>query len=109
MISHRYHPPLVMREEGKESNAISAISGERSKRRQVKKFKTNELGETPLHRACIEGNVKEVVRLLSKGHPVNQRDHCGWLPIHEACNFGYADIARLLIDAGADINDPGGV
>ena len=96
-------------EKGKESNAISAVSGERSKRRQVKRFKTNELGETPLHRACIEGNAKEVVRLLSKGHPVNQRDHCGWLPIHEACNFGYADIARLLIDAGADINDPGGI
>lgn len=94
--------------EDEEAKDSKAALGDRTKRKVAKKFKTNELGETLLHRACIEGNTKEVTRLLSKGHPVNQRDHCGWLPIHEACNFGYAEIARLLIDAGADINDPGG-
>ena len=36
------------------------------------------------------------------------RDHCGWTPLHEASNHGYVDIVRLLIRAGADVNDPGG-
>ncbi|KAI1291884.1 Tonsoku-like protein [Halotydeus destructor] len=70
--------------------------------------KKNEMGETPLHRACIAGNYKEVMKLLEKGHPVDVRDHCGWLAIHEAANHGFHEIVELLIDHGADINDRGG-
>ena len=84
------------------------LANNRPKRQKLKRMKTNELGETPLHRACIEGNHKEVVKLLEKGHPVNPRDHCGWLPIHEAANHGYSDICWSLIENGASINDPGG-
>ena len=36
------------------------------------------------------------------------RDHCGWTPLHEACNHGYEDIVGLLIENGAVIDDPGG-
>lgn len=43
-----------------------------------------------------------------QGHPVNVRDHAGWLPLHEAANHGYADIVELLLDNGALINDKGG-
>jgi NF-kappa-B inhibitor-like protein 2 len=75
---------------------------------RLKKIKTNEVGETPLHRACIEGDLKKARKLLESGHPVNPRDHCGWLPIHEAANHDFADIVKLLIDSGASINDPGG-
>lgn len=76
--------------------------------KRLKKMKTNEVGETPLHRACIEGDVKKVQKLIDSGHPINPRDHCGWLPIHEAANHGHAEIVRVLIDNGASINDPGG-
>ncbi|XP_064646100.1 tonsoku-like protein [Lineus longissimus] len=71
-------------------------------------FKRNEKGETPLHRACIEGNLKRVKKLLDSGHPVNPRDHAGWLPLHEACNYDYVEIVRTLIDHGANVNDRGG-
>uniref|UniRef100_A0A8C1SAA2 Tonsoku-like protein n=1 Tax=Cyprinus carpio TaxID=7962 RepID=A0A8C1SAA2_CYPCA len=68
----------------------------------------NEKGETVLHRACIEGNLKQVQYLLDQGHPVNLRDYCGWTALHEACNYGHQEIVALLLDRGANISDPGG-
>lgn len=72
------------------------------------KIKRNEKGETLLHRACIDGNLKRVKLLLQQGHPVNVRDHCGWLPLHEACNHDFYEIAEVLLHNGAYVNDKGG-
>ncbi|KAJ7989205.1 hypothetical protein DPEC_G00317090 [Dallia pectoralis] len=82
------------------------VSG--SRRRQGRWNKRNEKGETSLHRACIDGNLKQVQFLLEQGHPVNPRDYCGWTPLHEASNHGHTDVVALLLDRGANINDPGG-
>lgn len=49
-----------------------------------------------------------VQRLIDQGHAINVRDHCGWLPIHEACNNGHLEIVKLLVNNGALINDRGG-
>uniref|UniRef100_A0A4W4H037 Tonsoku-like protein n=1 Tax=Electrophorus electricus TaxID=8005 RepID=A0A4W4H037_ELEEL len=68
----------------------------------------NEKGETALHRACIDGNLKQVQYLVEQGHPLNPRDHCGWTPLHEACNHGHLEIVALLLDSGANMNDSGG-
>ncbi|XP_028995415.1 tonsoku-like protein isoform X2 [Betta splendens] len=70
--------------------------------------KRNEKGETSLHRACIDGNLKQVQYLVEQGHPVNPRDYCGWTPLHEACNHGHYDVVAVLLERGANINDPGG-
>ncbi|XP_008278226.1 tonsoku-like protein [Stegastes partitus] len=70
--------------------------------------KRNEKGETSLHRACIDGNLKQVQYLVEQGHPVNPRDYCGWTPLHEACNHGHYDVVGVLLERGANINDPGG-
>lgn len=78
------------------------------KRKTGRWNKRNEKGETSLHRACIEGNLKQVQYLIEQGHPVNPRDYCGWTPLHEACNHGHYDIVAVLLDRGANINDPGG-
>lgn len=40
---------------------------------------------------------------------MNTRDHCGWLPLHEACNHGYIDVVGVLLEHGAAINDAGGI
>uniref|UniRef100_A0A672P5G8 Tonsoku-like protein n=1 Tax=Sinocyclocheilus grahami TaxID=75366 RepID=A0A672P5G8_SINGR len=78
-------------------------------RRKTQRWnRRNEKGETVLHRACIEGNLKQVQYLLDQGHPVNLRDYCGWTALHEACNYGHEEIVAFLLDRGANINDPGG-
>lgn len=42
-----------------------------------------------------------------QGHPVNVKDNGGWTSLHEACNWGHANIARLLIEHGANIDVKG--
>uniref|UniRef100_T1J276 Tonsoku-like protein n=1 Tax=Strigamia maritima TaxID=126957 RepID=T1J276_STRMM len=71
--------------------------------------KKNEKGETQLHRACITGNINMVRRLIEKGHPVNPRDNCGWIPLHEAANHDHYDIVEYLLGKGAWVNDRGGI
>lgn len=78
------------------------------RKRNCVAVKRNEKGETQLHRACIQGNVSMVRRLIDQGHPINIRDHAGWLPLHEASNHGFKDIVELLLDNKASINDKGG-
>ncbi|XP_069321962.1 tonsoku-like protein [Eulemur rufifrons] len=78
-------------------------------RRKVNKWnRRNDVGETLLHRACIEGQLRCVRDLVAQGHPLNPRDYCGWTPLHEACNYGHLEIVRFLLDHGAAVDDPGG-
>ncbi|XP_055339031.1 tonsoku-like protein [Paramacrobiotus metropolitanus] len=72
------------------------------------KVRRNEKGETPLHVAVINGSLKRVRHLINQGHPVNERDYCGWLPIHEAANHNHLEIAKLLIENNALLDDQGG-
>ncbi|KAG7198893.1 hypothetical protein KM043_015715 [Ampulex compressa] len=83
----------------------------RTIRKRTKKgpiLKRNEKGETELHVACINGNVDYVQKLLEGGHPINITDHFGWTPLHEAANHGFLEVTKLLLDSGADVNNPGG-
>lgn len=57
--------------------------------------------------AAIRGDVKQVKELISLGADVNVKDFAGWTPLHEACNVGYYDVAKILIAAGADVNTQG--
>ncbi|PIK60991.1 putative BRCA1-associated RING domain protein 1-like [Apostichopus japonicus] len=70
-------------------------------------MKRNIRGETPLHLACIKGDLVHVQELLQKGSDPNVKDHAGWTPLHEACNHGFVDIVAALLDNGALINMPG--
>ncbi|XP_052815390.1 tonsoku-like protein [Mya arenaria] len=71
-------------------------------------FVRNQLGETPLHKACIKGSLREVQQLIARGHPLNPQDNNGWTPLHEACNHGFIDIVQALVESGADMNNRGG-
>ena len=97
--------PDVDEEETQETKRTST----RKRSAMGNKIRRNAKGETELHTACIAGNVTSVKRLLGAGHPLNVRDHAGWLPLHEACNHGFYDVVALLVESGgaALINDRG--
>ncbi|XP_074754375.1 tonsoku-like protein [Athene noctua] len=100
---------LELSESEGEEEELEGYSKSVPGRRRISKWnRRNERGETPLHRACIEGDLRRVQLFLRQGHPLNPRDYCGWTPLHEACNHGHLEIVRLLLDRGAALDDPGG-
>lgn len=72
-----------------------------------KVMKINSKGETLLHRECIKGNLARVTELLSLGAIPNTQDNAGWTPLHEVAQKGFTDIARALLENGANANVPG--
>ena len=72
----------------------------------------NQNGETLLqqkicqmeHTRETEANVRVIKDLINKGYSVNVYDNAGLTPLHEAANFGFPTIAKILLDHGADIN-----
>ncbi|NPB02970.1 MAG: ankyrin repeat domain-containing protein [Thermotogae bacterium] len=61
-------------------------------------------GETPLHVAALNGNLKAVIYLLEMGVSPNDRDKRGRTPLHLAAIREHYDVVKALVDAGADPN-----
>jgi len=60
-----------------------------------------------LHEAAKTGRIKKVRRLLEEGHPTNAVDPSfGLTPLHFAVRNGHVEVARLLIENGADLTQP---
>jgi len=62
----------------------------------------DDLGRTPLHWAVMGGHVETVRPLLERGAEVDARDKRGYTPL--ALILDNADVARLLVEHGADPN-----
>ena len=58
-------------------------------------------GETPLHKAVRSGNVK-AVQVLAEASYLDATNNEGMAPLHWACLLGYDEIAKALVEAGAD-------
>ncbi|MEI6914143.1 MAG: ankyrin repeat domain-containing protein, partial [Armatimonadota bacterium] len=58
----------------------------------------DSLGRTPLHTAA---NAEVCETLIAHGADVNLKAHWGQTPLDEAVNTGNAEVAQLLIRAGA--------
>ncbi|DBA04470.1 TPA: hypothetical protein N0F65_010066 [Lagenidium giganteum] len=67
----------------------------------------NQFGNTPLHNAARTGNEQCVGYLLDAEAKVSIRNVNGSLPLHHACYCEKPNIkvARLLIEAGSDVNE----
>lgn len=57
---------------------------------------------SPLHLACISGNINTVTFLLSKKANVNIEDSNGITPLHYAVRRGQENIVKSLLEHGAD-------
>ena len=70
------------------------------------KLKRDSSGCSLLQRACKKGNVKDVLQLLERGADPNEADFCGFTCLHEAALAGHTEVAKILLDHGADVNKP---
>lgn len=63
----------------------------------------NLQGRSPLHIAVLHKHAKLAQDMLDKGAHINLPDTAGYTPLHEAAEANDPAMARLLIDAGADV------
>ena len=61
----------------------------------------NDLGDTPLHVASVQGNVTAATDLLDVGADPNAIGEHGYTPLHEAVERSYRAVVHLLISRGA--------
>lgn len=54
--------------------------------------------------ATRKGNLTQVKALLDKGVSANSKSPYGQTPLFFACDRGFFEIAKLLVDRGADVN-----
>ena len=69
-------------------------------------------GSNQLQSAAQRGDVDEVTSILNslpteraKSEQVLAKDSNGWQPLHEAARAGHVEIAELLIENGAEVNE----
>jgi hypothetical protein len=62
--------------------------------------------DTPMHVACVWGDVSAIKLLLAGGAQVNARGDQGTTPIYNAVSFGHIRAVSLLLEAGATLDDP---
>ncbi len=63
---------------------------------------TNALGDNALHCVIVWGDYEAAKILVAHSINVNQKGEEGFTPLHKACSFGHKEIARLLLQSGAD-------
>lgn len=61
-------------------------------------------GATPIMIAAEMGAKEALEILLKKGADAHQRDHRGWTALHFAAQENHVDCARMLVEAGHDLN-----
>lgn len=59
---------------------------------------------TPLHQACMYGNLEKAKKLIAEGAAINARDFSQQTPLHETCIHDHLEVAMTLIEKGADID-----
>ncbi|MGQ5525510.1 ankyrin repeat domain-containing protein [Chitinimonas sp. PSY-7] len=64
----------------------------------------NWFEEEVMHRAAIDGDLKEIKRLISSGYPVNIFDDIGCTPLHYAVQYKHYKIAKFLLESNANVN-----
>lgn len=75
--------------------------------REIRGWVLNKgVGESVLHKAARLGYIDVIAFCLERMNvSPNQKDNAGFTPLHEACSRGLIDIARLLLEYGANHSD----
>jgi len=72
---------------------------------KLNKFTADNRGEYELHRLVKEeGQEYEIKSQIRRGHPLDVKDAAGWSPLGDCMENGVLSYVKLLVEAGADIN-----
>ncbi len=81
---------------------VGACKDKRATAQQSSQTKTPAVD---IHTAVVSGNVDAIKQHIAAGTNINEKDpYGGSSPLISASLFGKTEIAKMLIDAGADIN-----
>ena len=61
-------------------------------------------GRTALHYAAADNNSVDALELISRRIDVNARDQNDWTALHFAAQSNSFEVARLLVEAGAEVD-----
>ena len=76
-----------------------------STQKSIPSQSTSKAPAIDIHAAVVSGNVEAIKQHLAAGTNINEKDPFeGSSPLISASLFGKTEIARMLIDAGAEIN-----
>jgi len=65
---------------------------------------THDKALPELHRAAADNAWSTISTLLERGVPIDARDRDGMTALHHAVRAGHKDLARALLDRGANVN-----
>ncbi|KAL9909699.1 uncharacterized protein ACN427_004746 isoform 1-T4 [Glossina fuscipes fuscipes] len=82
----------------------SKVKTEDDVSREIQKWVLNKgVGQSTMHKAARQGYIDVIVYCLDRiGMNPDQKDNAGYTPLHEACTNGWLDIARVLLQYGAN-------
>jgi len=81
---------------------VVSCSGQKAKNEQKDGVKKPDID---IHTAVVTNNIEAVKQHIAAGTNINEKDPFGGSsPLISACVFGKPEIAKILIDAGADVN-----
>lgn len=73
-------------------------------------FSQEDFGQDPLYSATIRADIDGVKKALADGADINSQSENGYTALMWACTYSsrseYAEVAKFLISAGADVNIP---
>jgi ankyrin repeat protein len=61
-------------------------------------------GSSPIESAAVAGSVAGVAKMIELGVSIESRDRWGYAPLHTAANLRHFNLAKWLLDAGANPN-----
>ena len=62
-------------------------------------------GVSLLHQACVLGDIDVIKLMVDKGADVNAKTWAQWTPAKLAVTYGHFEVAQLLLDSGARVDD----
>lgn len=95
--------PILVKRRSAAVNYLE-VKDENDITREIRSWVLNKgVGESVLHKAARLGYIDVVVYCLERLEmSPDQKDNAGYTPLHEACSRGLTDIARVLLQYGAN-------